>query len=469
LSEFVIKVLRRFGVNRAVGYGVLTRVWGALAGPVTILLIATRFSKVEQGYYYTFSSLLALQIFFELGLLTVMAQFAAHEFAFLSWGEGGEVRGPELNRERFLDLLYKGVRWYAVSALLLVALLIPAGLYFFGLKQGSGVDFSWRLPWAVAVIGVAGNLLVIPFNAVITGSGEVAFTNRQQMLGGILGSLLSWLIITLGGGLYAVPAVSFGTLALGALFICRGKPGLVRSVRERRQDRRAPRRGIDWRSEVWPMQWKIALSWMSGYFIFQLFTPVLFHFHGPVVAGQMGMTLSATNALLAVGLTWINAANPEFCKLIAVERWRELDARFAKVMGQTLSIALAGSLAGWSAIWFLHYRLPKVGERFLSSTEAGILIATVAVNVAIYGFATYLRAHKKEPLMLQALTAAVLQGSVTFFAGKYLASFGVTTGYLSVSLLFGLPSVAFIWSKCRTKWHQPERESNQCLTTSSSP
>lgn len=54
LSDFVINILRSFGVNRAIGFGVLTRMWSALAGPLTILLIATRFSKVEQGYYYTF-------------------------------------------------------------------------------------------------------------------------------------------------------------------------------------------------------------------------------------------------------------------------------------------------------------------------------------------------------------------------------------------------------------------------------
>ncbi len=46
--------------------------------------------------------------------------------------------------------------------------------------------------------------------------------------------------------------------------------------------------GISWRREVWPFQWKIAVSWLCDYFIFQLFTPVLFAFRGPVEAGQDG-------------------------------------------------------------------------------------------------------------------------------------------------------------------------------------
>jgi hypothetical protein len=33
---------------------------------------------------------------------------------------------------------------------------------------------------------------------------------------------------------------------------------------------------IDWWKEVWPFQWRIAISYACGFFIFQLFNPVLF-------------------------------------------------------------------------------------------------------------------------------------------------------------------------------------------------
>jgi hypothetical protein len=59
-------------MDRAVGFGMMARVWGLLAGPVTMFLVASRFSPDQQGYYYTFSILLALQIFFDMGLLFVI-------------------------------------------------------------------------------------------------------------------------------------------------------------------------------------------------------------------------------------------------------------------------------------------------------------------------------------------------------------------------------------------------------------
>jgi len=101
LPDSMLNFLRFIGVNRAVGYGLLSRVWGLLSGPVTMFIIATKFSKEQQGFLYTISSLLALQVFFELGLTNVIATFASHEFAKLKWEEKGKISGDTVALERF--------------------------------------------------------------------------------------------------------------------------------------------------------------------------------------------------------------------------------------------------------------------------------------------------------------------------------------------------------------------------------
>src|ERR1035437_9646960 len=60
------------GLDRAVAFTVLWRGWGAATGVVTLLFIAHFLTLTEQGYYYTFSSLVALQIVFELGFSVVI-------------------------------------------------------------------------------------------------------------------------------------------------------------------------------------------------------------------------------------------------------------------------------------------------------------------------------------------------------------------------------------------------------------
>ena len=445
-------------MNRAIGYGVLTRMWNVLAGPLTIFLIATRFSKVEQGYYYTFSSLLALQVFFELGLLTVLAQFAAHEFAFLSWGEKGEITGSESHRDRFVDLLGKGFKWYSVSAILMILALIPAGLFFFTQSPDSVGGFTWRLPWALAVIGIGCNLLLIPFYAVITGSGDVQSINHQEMIGGVTGAIIGWLVIAWGGGLYAIPAVTASTIVVGVVYLSRYKPRLVQtafSAISGTFGTQRPLQTIKWWGEVWPMQWKIALSWVSGYFIFQLFTPVLFKFHGPVVAGQMGMTLAVVNTVQGVCLMWLNTRSPEFGKLIALKNWRELDRSFNKILKQAMVVCVILSAIAVLAVTGIQ-SFTAIGIRFLPVRQVIILLVAVCNNIVISGWAIYMRAHKQEPMLVLSIIGAILTGASTYFLGMKFSSMGMAIGYCFLTLLYGLPATYVLLQRFK-KHYQCDR------------
>jgi len=440
-------------VNRAIAFGVLTRMWGGLAGLLTIFLIATRFSKIEQGYYYTFSSLLAMQVFFELGLITVLAQFAAHEFAYLSWGEKGEITGNEIHHNRFADLLGKGFKWYTVSAVILILVLIPAGFLFFAQSSDNSVDISWRLPWSLAVIGVGCNLLLIPFYAVITGSGDVASINRREMIGWVTGSVFSWLVIVGGGGLYALPAFTAGTIVVGVLYLFRSKPRLVKTAFSSAYGPQRPPHTISWWGEVWPMQWKIALSWVSGYFIFQCFTPVLFKFHGPVVAGQMGMTLCIWNVIMATCSTWMAVRVPVFGKLIATKSWGELDREFFKSLKQSLVVTILICSLALTVIYALQ-QYTYLGERLIPAQYVLYMLVALLVQVIINGFATYLRAHKREPFLYLSMFAAILQAVCVIVIGKMFSYQGITIGFAFIIILVFFPLAYLIWVRCRKDWHE---------------
>ena len=451
--DFVKSILRFLGFDRAVSFGILARLWSLFAGPVTMLVIASGFSAEQQGFYYTFSSLLALQIFFELGLMFVISQFASHEFVHLSWGAQGIIEGEPVARKRFTDLICKSVLWFGVASLLLVIILIPVGLVFFG--QKGTVDFSWRLPWILAVIGTAANVFIIPFFAVIMGSGEVVLVNHREMVGTIVSSCLCWLVIGMHGGLYAAFAVHLGNLIISWSYLIKLKPELLKLAwtgrfGKERSARKEP--GLSWWGEIWPMQWRIALSAGSSYLILQLFNPILFHYHGPVIAGQMGLTLTAANALLGGCMILLSTKSPEFGKLIAGHDWPNLDRLFLKATSQAFFLAIAGAITGVAVIWFLQNRY-AIGQRFIPVEQAAILFGTICMQTINTAFAIYLRAHKQEPLMVMTIIASILQGAITWYCGKHYATLGVTAGYFSVTALFIFPYVFFVWRRCRKKWH----------------
>jgi hypothetical protein len=451
LNERVIKCLRFFGLNRTIGYGVLARAWSFIAGPVTILIIASRFSKEQQGFYYTFSSLLALQIFFELGLVYVLAQFTSHEFVHLTWGIQGRIEGESAAKERVFDLLCKAIRWFGLAAFMLIVVLVPIGYIFLNQQHGTTTGFAWRIPWALAVFGTAMNLLIVPFYAVIMGSGDVVTVNYREMLGAIISSFIAWTVIGLHGGLYAVFAINCGTFIVSCTYLLRQKSELLKLAWKGviGTNKYFPSEGkISWWNEVWPIQWKIAISWISGYFIFQLFNPVLFHYHGAVVAGRMGMTLSVSNALLTACSTWMNSLSPKFGKFIAIKDWQSLDIDFYRGLWQSIVVVILGALVGWQAIGFLQKNF-QIGQRFIPANEAAILFAAVCVQIIINALGIYVRAHKQEPFMPLAITVALIQAITTWFLGKNYSSLGVVSGLFIVNLFIALPCVYLIWSRYR--------------------
>src|SRR5271170_4668279 len=123
-------VRHTLGLDRAIAFTVLARVWSGSAGVITVLLIARFLSPAEQGYYYTFGSLVALQIVFELGFSIVILQLASHERAHLLIAPDGAITGDPIAHERLASVLQKSVRWYTVMAIIMAGLLIPSGFYF---------------------------------------------------------------------------------------------------------------------------------------------------------------------------------------------------------------------------------------------------------------------------------------------------------------------------------------------------
>lgn len=444
------KMIKKLGIDRAIGLSLIARLRTVLAGPVTLYFIASRFSDIEQGFYFTLNSLLSLQIFFELGLLTVIAQFASHEFAHLTWEEGGEIIGDFASRERFIDLLSMSTKWFTASALILFVVLAPSGLYF--LRQSAvHVDFAWKLPWVLAVISVAGNLALVPFYAVVLGSGKVAAINLLEVLGGIGGTLLAWLIIISNGGLYAVSSIGFANLLIGITYFIFKKPKLLFLVFKRHKENKIEVvKRISWWAEIWPMQWRIAFSWIAGFFIFQLFTPVLFHFRGPIVAGQMGMTLSLVNAMIGVSAAWMQTKSPIFGKHVALHQWKELDLLFAVTFRQSLFVIGTSSIAVVLAVYLLQLNF-AIGARFLPAADVALLMGAVCCNVAINGFTVYMRAFKTEPMWKISIIWGIATGISTFFFSHF-SSFLVCFGYLVISIGYALPATYFQWKRfCRMR------------------
>lgn len=418
-------------------------------------MVAHFLSPDQQGFYYTFASIAALKIFFEMGLSFVILQFSSHQFVALRWGREGLVEGDESAVSRFFAFLAKSVKWYGIAALCLLVTVLPVGIVFFGLREPPPPGFTWRGPWALLIVGTALNLLAVPVFAAIEGSGRIVEVYRIRLIQGIAGAMSGWLILLAGESLFFAAAnVLVSALAgLGWLFFKNSRliGQIAASLKHTRLRERSSGKEFSWSKEVWPMQWRIAVSWMSGYFISQLFTPVLFYYHGPIIAGQMGITLALVTILGSIAMTWLNVRAPLFGALIATRSWIELDRVFRAVFWQSLMVMTIGAFGILVLIIALENQ--PVGKRFLPTMDTGILLCGFIVSHIIGCFAQYLRAHKKEPFVWLSLIGACLMAVSTWVLATNYSVHGVVMGILAVHLLYGLPTGIALWWYLRKKWH----------------
>lgn len=397
-------IWKKLGADSHVLSALAYRAWGIVAGGVMAIAIPAALDPMEQGYYFTFASLLSIQMFFELGLNQVLVQMAGHEMAHLSWKRGEPLSGDSYHFDRLASIVDLLRKWYGLASGLF--LLVTALVGFLVLDKSGAVRREvWELPWLVMVGMAAINLYASPFLAVLEGCGQVAQVARLRLVLSIAGYSLTWLGFALGFGLWSVPFV-LAVSAVGAMLWLRSGTHILRSLKSVGSVAREYR--IDWIREVFPFQWRIALSWVSGYLIYQIFTPIVFVRFGPVQAGRLGLALAMFGALQAVAVSWINAKIPVMTMHVAREERDMLDCVFGMLMRRVLTIAVCSSCAVLLAVVLLQALDFKYVDRLASLPVMACMAVSMSASVAVYGMASYMRAHREEPMLAVSVVSGML-------------------------------------------------------------
>jgi hypothetical protein len=441
----------KIGLDRAIGFTVLGRVVQGLGSVGSVLLIVHFLSAAEQGYYYALWSLVALQSVFELGFSFVILQVAAHERAHLEFHEDGAITGSEAAHARLASLLQRAVKWYTSAAVLMGVLLLVGGMRFFAIHQQPQAPNIWIVPLRVTVLACAITFSIGPVLSFLEGCGQVAQVARMRFFQAAVSVALSWTAMLTHHGLFSPAMVLLGQGFVASILLYSRKRLLIPLLRKH-----VAQHGISWRTEVWPFQWKIAVSWLCDYFIFQLFTPVLFAFRGPVEAGRMGLSMSIVMQMSAMMLAWMTTKAAPFGSLIAKRDTPELDRLFFRALRQSLGLFTAAAAMVLMGVLAAPYIVPKISRRIEDWPVFVLLLLTALSSHVVQSEAIYLRAHKCEPFLVQSIViASCTAGSVVLLA-KTSGALGVSLAYFVVLGLAGVVSATAIFRTKRSQWAQAE-------------
>ena len=447
--KFIKKIVKLAGIDEAIAYSVLARVIQAGGGAISIVFISRYLSKVEQGYYYTFSSILAIQIFFELGLSNIITQYVAHEVSVLQWEGSTKLIGDVKAKSRLSSLLKFCFKWFGITAIFLLVALIICGYLFF-IKYGKQDDnVDWQIPWVILAIVTAANLLLSPTLAFLEGLGKVKEVSKIRLFQQIIQLTAMFSFLVLGFKLFASPlAATIGFIIVPLWLFYSSQKELLSNIWHDLNIWK-----INYRLEIFPYQWRIALSWISGYFMYQCFNPIIFATEGAKVAGQMGMTLAVLTGVLSVALTWINTKVPLFSDLIAKKKYIILDQVFKQTSIQASVISALCLLIIVIVIYFLNYFNIELADRFLPISLIILLCIVTFINQLVSALATYLRCHKQEPFLIYSIIIGFLTALSTLLLGRYYGIYGIIIGYTFLTVMVSLPWAYRIFITKKRCWH----------------
>jgi O-antigen/teichoic acid export membrane protein len=443
--KFISLKLNKFGIDGAIVFTIIARSIQALSGLLNIFLISLFLTKEEQGYYYTFGSIAALQIFFELGLNNIIIQYTAHEYAIIKL----ENINCNIHKSRLSSLLRFCIKYFSIFSFILLFVLLFFGNYFFNHFSSNNLKINWIGPWFVLSLGTALLLFLNPLLALFEGIGLVKTIAKVKVIQQLSIILMSAFILYNKGGLWSLGFSSMISSLVVIIFLMLSKyRNILLNIYKDLDEWK-----INYWQEIFPFQYKIALSWISGYFIFQLFNPVLFANEGPIIAGQMGMSIAVLNGIAALSMSWIITKVPLFSELIAKREFDNLDIIFNRTVKQMMFIGVSIIILFIITIYLLEFYNFHFADKLLSINYLILLSMVTMVNQLVFSWATYLRCHKKEPFLINSIVGGLLMSFSTIYLGNIYGINGVVYGYTVLTLFIGLPWAYLIFKKSRVEWH----------------
>lgn len=445
---------RALGLDGAVSYTVLARAASIISSVGTVLLLIRFLTPIEQGYYYALLSLVLFQSVCELGFSFVIQQYAAHESVLCRFASDGNVSGDPKAHSRLSSVLQLALRWYGSASIAIALFLLPAGFVFFSHKTQSHAHVNWQGPWIAVVLISAVSFLVVPLYSFLDGCGQIRQVAQARFVQALAVLVMSWGAMVAGHGLYAPAMVNLGVVIVAAAFLAPRRRLLIGLLRHSTNVH-----SISWRTEIWPFQWKLAVSWLCTYFVTQLFTPVLFLTRGPVEAGRMGMSVSIVAYLPTIVISWISTKATPFGQLIKLGRLKELDRLFSCALRQSLFVLAMLVISCMAGVLGVRYFFPKLFMRMETPLVFALLLGTAISTFVVQSMAVYLRSFKEEPFMGQSMIVALLTVAGMALTASRWGSMGVAACYFLSSGVIGLALAIIIFrSKRRDKRPLPEQE-----------
>jgi len=395
------------------------RIVHALFAIITLYFITQYLTPEEQGWYYTFLSFSALIHLFDFGLSMALVHASAIEFVKLKWGNSGLIIGE--NYRNFKDFISIAFIKYKKLGLIFFIIIFPFGIYYFSQSQ-TAQNHYWLIPWFIHCSVAALSLLCIPFLSIVEGSGNLKEIYTLKIIQIIIGSTLCCLLIYFNYPLIAPSMILFSLVLTTLLWLIFYRNNNLPVLSDSNNS-------YKWKENIGSFKNKVGITFLGSYLFAQIYTPILFYFENPELAGQFSLSLAIANMIGLISSSWIAANIPKMTTAVAKNELNIFKNIFKKSF-YTSSAFLFFSIIIIISLYTL-FNDYEISTRLLSFYNFTGILLVIFMNHIINTIVIYLRCFKEEPLAIQHFICSI----ITFLLGVYFLVNYSITGLIIVILM----------------------------------
>lgn len=430
----------------AITYTLLYRCWQAGAGFISILLIASHLKPVQQGFYYAFANLIALQSFLDLGLYLVVSVCASHEWSLLRLSSSGHIEGDTDARSRLVSLGRFLFKWYGTAAVIFWIAASLIGLHFFEHQQAPGIN--WRIPWLLHVGFSSALLWLTPFLSLLEGCDQYASASRFRLIQSAVSLLVFWFAVVGGATLWSIALMSGVSVLAILVYLQRGRWAFFSVFYA------APESAVlSWRHELLPMQWRLAVQGLFTYLSFPLYTTLTFWYDGPVEGGRIGMTLQIFSAVQSLATVLIATRAPGLAVAVATGDRDRLHADWPRATMRALMLMVLLLCVLIPAVALAQKYAVHLGQRVMPVPAFIAFGIATLLALLVQCMAIYMRAHKQERLTPVGALSGLMYVAAAWAVVRGSGPMGIALTHLIITALVTFPLTWLIFRACRREWY----------------
>lgn len=395
--------MKVFNINQIAGLSKLLQI---LYAGLNIFFTAFFLSNFDRGIFYTLSSIVAIQSIFELGFSNIILQYVSRfSLGTISLGIVSAYDNKVFDFYRFIVNLY-----FKLGTLLFIVIIVYSYFLF------KGFEFDVKIITAVITLSFTTTLTFIffPNMSFVEALGDQNRVWRFRLLQILFNLLFLIFFYSLNFGLLAFPLATLLSLLIAIYLFGKDYFKFLTNIYSTKQSST-----FNYKIDILPYQFKIGISWISGYFIYQIINPLVFKFQGAENAGKYGLTFAIFSGIQSVGLVFVATSIPRWSKVLSVKSFsfNDIIIDFKSVLIKALTTTTILSLI-FILILLLDIRYTKFFYfKFLDFISVIYLSLGFVFSLLSYVLASLIRCKLHEPFVKVSVFIA-LASLVCFYYGS---------------------------------------------------